>query len=178
MAKSKKLYSTFKKYVRLEANEIVPTYSISSQYRYPITANKSNLIEEYIRLIWPEDLELRERCFLIFLTNQLRIKGFAEVSSGGLTSSVVPVSIILSLALTTGTPRIIVVHNHPSGEIHPSEADKALTRQLSVAAGFMNINLVDHMIITADGYYSFADNGLMFSEKEIVNGIKKFYQNM
>ena len=87
--------------------------------------------------------------------------GIYELSKGGSTSSVVDIKIILSVALKTHSSSIIIVHNHPSGNLQPSEADKRLTKRLKSACDVVDLALLDHLIITKESFYSFKDNDLL-----------------
>jgi DNA repair protein RadC len=111
---------------------------------------------------WDLDtLELRE-CFKILLLNRAnRILGIYEVSTGGIAGTVADPKLIFCVALKSGASSLILSHNHPSGALKPSTADLALTKKISSAGEFLDIALLDHLIIAANGYYSFADEGLL-----------------
>lgn len=111
---------------------------------------------------WDLDtLELRE-CFKILLLNRgNRILGIYEVSSGGMAGTVADPKLIFSAALKAAASSVILSHNHPSGQLKPSTADLALTKKISNAGEFLDIAVLDHLIIAANGYYSFADEGLL-----------------
>ena len=103
-----------------------------------------------------------EHMFAIFLNNSNKIIGHKCFSSGGLTGTVSDTRIILSVALQLLAVNIILLHNHPSGNLKPSEADKRITDKTKEAAKLFDMTLHDHIILTpfpTDGYYSFADNG-------------------
>ena len=111
---------------------------------------------------WDENrIEMQEEVKLILLNRSNKVLGIYSLASGGITGCIVDVRLILSVALKTLATGIIVVHNHPSGNLNPSREDLKLTKQLKEAAQLMNITLLDHLIITRDNYYSFADEGML-----------------
>ncbi len=87
--------------------------------------------------------------------------GVYQVSSGGTTGTVVDPKLIFQAALKTNASSVIIAHNHPSGNLQPSDLDKKLTSKLINAGSFLDINVLDHLIIINDNYKSFADDGLM-----------------
>lgn len=98
---------------------------------------------------------------VLFLNRANRIKGFEIISQGGITGTVADPRIILKKALEYNATSIIITHNHPSGNIRPSRADEEITQKIKYAASFMDVRLLDHMIVSDDGYFSFADEGLL-----------------
>lgn len=85
----------------------------------------------------------------------------ASISKGGINGSVTDVRIVLQYAIKANASGLIVCHNHPSGNLNPSESDTAITKKIKDSAILMDIQLLDHLIINTDNYYSFADNGLI-----------------
>ncbi|GGB22473.1 RadC family protein [Puia dinghuensis] len=98
---------------------------------------------------------------VLYLAQSGRVKEFAIVSNGGITSTTVDPRTIFRKALETGAVSIIVCHNHPSGNVQPSKTDEALTQKLLHGSKFLDIKLLDHIIIGNKGYFSFADEGLL-----------------
>lgn len=90
-----------------------------------------------------------------------RILGIYEVSSGGMAGTVADPKLIFGAALKSAASSVILSHNHPSGQLKPSTADLALAKKISSAGEFLDIAVLDHLIIAANGYYSFADEGLL-----------------
>ena len=104
---------------------------------------------------------LYESFKILLLNNSNKVKGIYELSSGGITGTVVDIRLLFAVVLKSISVGIILVHNHPSGKLQPSEADKQLTRKIKDAADYLDIKLLDHLILTPSGsYYSFSDNGL------------------
>lgn len=98
---------------------------------------------------------------VIFLNNSNKVKGFSVISEGGITSTIVDIRIILKKALEAEATKIILGHNHPSGNMQPSQADHELTNKIRHAAALLDMQVVDHLIITRQGYYSFANEGIL-----------------
>ncbi len=110
---------------------------------------------------WSE-IELREHFNILLLNRSGRVKAFYNVSIGGLSGTVVDAKIIFSVALKTMSSSVILAHNHPSGNLNPSFADKNLTTKLVEAGKTLDLPVLDHLILTPEGrYYSFADEGLI-----------------
>ena len=98
---------------------------------------------------------------VLYLNRANRINHFEIVSEGGITGTVADPRIILKKALEQNAVSIIVCHNHPSGNLQPSRADEQLTQRLKEAAQLLDIHMLDHVIVSEQGYYSFADEGLI-----------------
>ena len=100
-----------------------------------------------------------EECHVLLLNQSARIIDSVRIGMGGLTETVVDVRLILREALLKRATSLILCHNHPSGNLRPSTHDDHLTRQVKEAALLLNIALLDHIIFTDEGYYSYADEG-------------------
>lgn len=98
---------------------------------------------------------------VIFLNRANKVNHFEIISSGGMTGTVADPRIILKKALEEEAVSIILSHNHPSGNLKPSKADQALTEKIKHAAKYFDINVLDHIIVSNEGYYSFADEGAL-----------------
>ena len=96
---------------------------------------------------------------VLFLNQAKQVLGYTLISEGGITETSVDVRVILQAALLTNSVAIILAHNHPSGNLKPSRQDMDITRQVKEAARLMRITVLDHIILTDAGYYSFADEG-------------------
>ena len=102
-----------------------------------------------------------EEFWILYLNNANKIIEKLPISKGGITGTLVDVRITLRKALELGATSLILAHNHPSGNLNPSEADKQLTNKLKIAAESIDIKVLDHLIVTEKSYFSFADEGLM-----------------
>ena len=110
----------------------------------------------------PLKLSVREEFVVLFLNQSNHVTGYYQGFQGGITAVWVDPRMIFSIALKTLSVAIIVAHNHPSGNLFPSERDKELTKKLTKAGQILDIKVTDHLILTADNaYYSFADRGLI-----------------
>ncbi|MFN6334963.1 MAG: RadC family protein [Sphingobacteriales bacterium] len=108
-------------------------------------------------------IALQEQFIVLYLNRANMVLGAHQVSTGGITGTVADIRIILGVALKAGACGIILSHNHPSGNLNASAADKELTSRIKQAAQVMDINLMDHIIISPyeGSYFSFADEGLI-----------------
>lgn len=102
-----------------------------------------------------------EEFWVVFLNNARKILFKAQMSKGGMTGTVVDVRVIYKIALEQNATDIMLFHNHPSGNLKPSEADKSITKAIKQAGDHLNIKVLDHLIITEQDYYSFADEGIL-----------------
>ncbi len=102
-----------------------------------------------------------EQFWMIALNRSNNLISLKQISDGGITGTVVDIRRIFKLALEENATSIILAHNHPSGNLSPSDADKKITRSLKDAGNTMDILVKDHLIIADSGYYSFADEGLI-----------------
>jgi DNA repair protein RadC len=106
--------------------------------------------------------DFNHEVFGVLLLNQgNRIKDFSILSHGGITATVADPRMILKKALDAWAVNIILCHNHPSGSLKPSRADEELTRKICEAGRYLDIKVLDHIIISDEGYFSFADEGLL-----------------
>ena len=111
---------------------------------------------------WNHDtLEYCEEFKVLLMNRSNAVLGIIAVSKGGISGTVTDVRIVLQAALKSNASGLIVCHNHPSGSLNPSESDSKITQKIKEAGNVMDIQLLDHLIITAEDYYSFADNGLL-----------------
>jgi DNA repair protein RadC len=102
-----------------------------------------------------------EEFWVLFLNNSNKIIYKTQLSKGGITGTVVDLRIIFKIALEQGATALVLVHNHPSGLLQPSEADKSITRKIKDAGKTLDILVLDHLIVTHTGYYSFCDEGVL-----------------
>jgi DNA repair protein RadC len=102
-----------------------------------------------------------EEFWIVFLNNSNKVLSKSQLSKGGITGTLVDVRLVFKMALEMGAVSIILSHNHPSGTLQPSEADKQITRKLKLAGESLDIKILDHLIVTEMHYYSFADEGIL-----------------
>ena len=109
-----------------------------------------------------DSIEHVEEFKLMLLTRSNKVLGIASISKGGISGTVTDVRIILQYAIKANASGIIICHNHPSGNLQPSESDLSITRKVKDSAILMDIQLLDHLIIIPEGrYYSMADEGMI-----------------
>ena len=117
--------------------------------------NASNVIRQF----YFDDINIYESFFILLLNRANNTTGFAKISQGGTAGTVVDIKIIAKYAVDSLSPNVIICHNHPSGNKQPSDADLNITRKIKDALLLLDIKLIDHIIITENDFYSFADNG-------------------
>ncbi len=131
-------------------------------YMTKIKDSKSS--EAYIReLIASEniDINVKEYFYIIAVNQSNNTNGFYRASEGGITATVVDIRLIAKFLIDQLATGFIVFHNHPSGKLEPSNSDKDLTEKLKTGMKLLDITLLDHLIITEESYYSFADEGTL-----------------
>ena len=116
---------------------------------------------DYIRQFYDGDLEIFESFFILLLNRQNKTIGYAKISQGGVAGTVVDVKIVIKYIVDTLASAVILCHNHPSGTLMPSTQDIAITEKIVKAAKLVDSEVLDHIILTSDNFYSFADNGLI-----------------
>ena len=126
------------------------------------TVDTSTIAYEVLKYNWNADrLNMVEEFKVMFLNRCNKAIGIYHVSTGGITGTVADPRLILIAALKMNAVSMIVSHNHPSGALKPRRADEDLTQKIKSAATFLDIKLLDHIIITDEGFYSFADEGII-----------------
>ncbi len=146
------------------ARELCLTYKRSIQLWEPAqyAVNSSFKVDQLLRKIWDEDqVAIKESFYLLCFSTSLELQGFYKVSEGGLDSVLVDFRLLFSTALLARATSIVVSHNHPSGTLEPSSADRTLTDRLLKACELLGITLNDHLILTEKSYFSFRDEGLL-----------------
>ena len=123
--------------------------------------SSSDGAEIFKRFIGKNKIETQELFAVAYLNQANKVLGVYVHSIGSISSVSVDVRLVLAGALQMGAVSLILCHNHPSGNLRPSEADEKMTKQLMKAASTHNINILDHIIITKDSHYSFAENGML-----------------
>ena len=101
-----------------------------------------------------------EEFWIVYLNNSNKIISKSQLSKGGITGTLVDVRLVFKTALEMGATGLILCHNHPSGTLIPSDADKQITRKLKLAGESLEIKVLDHLIVTEVSYFSFVDEGI------------------
>lgn len=102
-----------------------------------------------------------EEFWIVYLNNSNKVIYKNQLSKGGITGTLVDVRLVMKQALEVGATGLILTHNHPSGTLKPSEADKQITKKLKTAASSLDLRILDHVIITEKAYFSFADENIL-----------------
>lgn len=144
----------------------LPEIEITIKYRGALkselkTLRSSRDTYNVLKLMYDKStFDWQEEMILICLSRANKVIGFYRVSKGGVSGTVCDPKVIFTIALNcAGTSNIILSHNHPSGNLIPSESDKRLTEKIMNAGKLLDITLLDHIIMTDESYYSFADEG-------------------
>ena len=146
----------------LEVAEIYLTYKSKVKPSLRPKVNASRDAYEILLKNWDSaKIELCEQFKVLLLNRANKAIGIFEVSSGSATGTVADPRLIFASALKANACGLIIAHNHPSGNIKPSQADIELTKKLREGGRLLEIPLLDHLIVTTEGYYSFADEGLL-----------------
>ena len=141
-------------------SEVQISYSskIKNANRVKITCSTEAV--KAFRIFWPS-YEHVEFSYMLLLNRQNQVIGNYFLSKGGMTGTVVDLRVIFQVALKTNATSIMLGHNHPSGNLQASDADRKITRQVKDAGAILEIPLLDHIILTEDSYLSMADDGYL-----------------
>lgn len=152
-----------KNQTQINVSEVQLTYKnkVRASDRKKITCSRDayNIFMEN----WnPEIIEFVEEFKILLMNRANAVLGILEISKGGISGTVTDVRVIFQAAIKGNASGIICAHNHPSSNINPSESDNKITQKIKEAGNLLDIQLLDHLILSTDGdYYSFADNGLL-----------------
>lgn len=132
-----------------------------------IQRDRIECAQDIYEVILPEMIDLPHEEFWVILLNRAsNIIGKQRISSGGVSNVAVDAKLVFRPAIEALASSIILVHNHPSGNLNPSQSDLDLTRKLTQAGKTLDISVLDHLIVSAGGYYSFADNNKMWAGEQ------------
>jgi len=141
----------------MAAMELGSRRKLNEAVRQKVTSSK-----QAFEILQPQMADKHYEEFWILFLNRANIQLSAKrISDGGITGTVADIRRIFKLALEENATSVILAHNHPSGNLNPSDSDKNLTRKLKEAGDIMDIPVRDHLIVTTNGYFSFADEGLI-----------------
>ncbi len=141
--------------------ELIITYRRTATKRVKVTSAEEAVVFARDNFYFPDVISYCEKFYALFIDRAGNIFAWKEMSSGGLSGTVADPRLIFQTALLTHSTSIILAHNHPSGSTNPSAADIQLTKNLCEAGKFLEIFVLDHIIITENGFYSFANEGLI-----------------
>lgn len=146
-----------KKTYKSTISEYSLKYTKSQIQKTKVTTSES--ASNVIRKFYFDDINIYESFFILLLNRANNTTGFAKISQGGTAGTVVDIKIIAKYAVESLSSAVIICHNHPSGDKRPSDADLNITRRIKDALLLLDVKLFDHIIITENDFYSFADNG-------------------
>ena len=143
------------------------TYKAAKHYSLKVQDAEFNSVEirsskdagAFARNFYFDDIEIYESFFILLLNRRNVAIGYAKISQGGTVGTVVDPKIIAKYAVDSLANSVILVHNHPSGSDSPSNEDLKVTHKIKNALSFLDVNVLDHIILTKNGYTSLADNG-------------------
>jgi DNA repair protein RadC len=131
----------------------------SVQSDFPkVKISESFQAAQFIRQFYSGDIDIFESSFILLLNRQNLTIGFAKLSQGGINSTIIDPRIVAHYAVKALATSVILCHNHPSGNLKPSEADLMLTKKVYAGLELLDIALLDHIILTSTQFYSLADN--------------------
>ena len=143
---------------------LLPEFKISLKKKgsfgemFPIRDSES--AADLCRKCFEADLiDWREEFIVIALNRANKVLGFYKISSGGVGGTVCDPKIVFQFALLSNASRLVLSHNHPSGNLQPSEGDREITRKIVKGGEMLDIQILDHIIVTSEGYTSFCDEG-------------------
>lgn len=141
--------------------ETVKLYELKKiQSDFPaIKISSSDDSFEFIKQFYSDDIEIFESSFILLLNKANITIGYAKISQGGITGTVVDPRIVAKYAIESLATSVILAHNHPSGNLVPSKADLLITEKIKGGLSLLDITVLDHLILTSNSYYSFADEG-------------------
>lgn len=142
-------------------NEIKVTYTSKVKTSERIKITDSTSASSLLRSIWSNEMEYREEFNILLLNRSNQVLGWFNVSKGGCAGTVVDPKVIFSTALKCNAHGIILSHNHPSGNLKPSNSDILLTKKLQHGANLLEIVILDHIILTTESHFSFANEGCL-----------------
>lgn len=136
-------------------------YSIKAEKKEFAIAKITNSIDasEYARKFYFDDILIYESAFIMLMNRANNIVGYAKISQGGVSGTVVDVKIVAKYAIDTLASGVILLHNHPSGNKAPSTQDIQMASRLRKALELIDVKLLDSIILTEDDFYSLSDNG-------------------
>ncbi len=147
--------ATFKDFL----GELTVTYKRTTKPTVKITS--SQCVDNFIRPYFEECMDDHEEFKIIYLNNSNCVVNIDHLSKGSLTGTLVDVRLAVRNALKISIAGVILVHNHPSSTLVASQADKDITQKLKTAFNYFDIKVLDHLIITREAYYSFADENIL-----------------
>ena len=141
-------------------SEVELTYKNNVPYNQRQKISNSQGAYEILTNLFPENtMDYRETFIVLYLNRANQVLGYSVISQGGTSNTTVDIKMVIQTALLANASCIMLAHNHPSGNLHPSSDDNRITNRIIEAARLFDITVLDRIIITNESYYSFTDNG-------------------
>jgi len=142
--------------------EVKLSYSTKIKSSERMKVASSHEVYNVFKSVWDVGtIELIEEFKVMLLNRSNKVLGIINLASGGMASCVIDPKLIFVSAIKSGASAVILAHNHPSGNTKPSDQDRALTKKIKDGGKLLDIEVLDHLIMTKEGFLSFADEGLM-----------------
>ena len=146
----------------LKVSEVEVVYRTQVKASLRPTVSQSKEVYELLKRNWNESkIDLIEQFKILLLNRANKVLGICELSTGGISGTVADPKMIFIAALKAAASNIILAHNHPSGNLKPSRADMELTKRIKEAGLLLEITVSDHIILSSEGFFSLADEGMM-----------------
>jgi DNA repair protein RadC len=145
--------------VKYSVGEVEVTYKTKTKPYLKVSSSKDtfNILER----LWSDKIEYQEEFCILCLNRANNVVSFTKVSMGGVNQITTDLKMILQICLASNASGLILSHNHPSGNMKPSQEDVNLTKKAEEACKLFDITMLDHIIMSKDSYFSFADEGLI-----------------
>lgn len=141
--------------------EIKISYHYGRYFANDRKISNSNDTYNILKQAFEPEMCYRESFYILLLNRANNVLGISKIADGGTASVVVDIKLIFQRALKANASCIILAHNHPSGNLTPSEQDRKITQTIKKGAALLDMTLLDHIILAHTGYYSFADKGIL-----------------
>jgi DNA repair protein RadC len=139
--------------------KVVYTTLVKNSERQRVVSSETAF--QILKPFYDEFIDYKESSFVILLNRSNRVIGVNKISEGGFSGTIVDAKMVFQIALLTGASGLILSHNHPSGVLKPSDNDIQLTKKIKEFGNMVELPILDHLIMTSEGYYSFADEGMI-----------------
>ena len=160
------------KNIEIDIPEIELRYVHSSSRKFKGKITSSHIAANFFReLMGVDQILLYEQFVILYLNRANEVIGYYRHSKGGVSGTVADIRLMLLAAIKSLASGMVICHNHPSGNTNPSDQDKVITTRLKAAAKSMDINVLDHVILTEMSYFSFSDEGLLGIGESNLEGI-------
>ena len=160
--KNRVIMETLKNIPLSQVSEIQLSYNpiVKPSQRQKVTSSKE--VYQLFLDNWDiNKIEFVEQFKIMLLNRAQKVLGIVDISTGGVTGTVADPKVIFGAALKANACSIILSHNHPSGNLKPSQADISLTNKIKAGGNLLDISVLDHIVVTSEWYFSFADEGLI-----------------